>query len=220
MPIARVLLGVVCAAGLLLVGCSDSAKNRRIDISKVFAVRSSFGPQFNVVTSGPTGIDPRLLAPPKFAGDMTFDPADCAKYAAGQTLPPGLTGKMAELSAEGDNNRFVVIAVETSQPVPYEAVSDHCKHIAFTGRSVKGVIDVIGAPRIDAARTLGTHRVLGATVAGQARSSELYNYTAYLGNHLVLVAAIPVLIANQPAAPVNVDRARRLLTDSVAAVRG
>jgi hypothetical protein len=63
--------------------------------------------------------------------------------------------------------------------------------------------------------------VLDTTVADRTRSTESYNYTAYLGNnHLVLVAANPVLVPNQPRALVNLDRARRLLTDSVAAVRG
>jgi len=194
--------------------------NRHIDINKIFAVKSTFGPQYRVVTSGPAAIDPRLLTAPKLPPDMTFDPADCSKYASGQTLPPGLTGKMASVSAEGDNNRFLTVAVETSAQVPFEAVSDNCKHIAFTGRSVKGVIDVIDAPHIPAAQTLGTHRVLEATLGGQNHSGELYNYTAYLGNCLVLVAANPLMAPNRPPVPVNLRQARRLLTDSVSAIRG
>ena len=101
------------------------------------------------------------------------------------------------------------------------AVSDHCKHITFSGGGLKGEIYAINAPHIDGAKTLGTYSVLEATVADRTRFTESYNYTAYLGNHhLVLVAANPVLVPNQSPPPVNVDRARRLLTDSVAAVRG
>ena len=223
MLIVRKLIGVVCAATLLLaLGCStDSMLNRHIDTSKIFSVKSTFSPDFKVVTTGPTGIDPRLLAPQKLPPDITLDPPDCAKYALSQPLRPGLKGNMASLSAQGENNRLLAVAVETAQPVAYEAVSDHCKHIALTGRSLKGEIYAIDAPHIDGAKTLGTYSVLEATVADRTRSTESYHYTAYLGNHhLVLVAANPVLVPNQSPPPVNLDRARRLLTDSVAAVRG
>lgn len=223
MSIAKTLSGVVCAATLLFaLGCStDSMQNRHIVISKIFSVKSTFSPDFKVVTTGPTGIDPRLLASQKLPPGITLDPPDCAKYALSQPLRPGLKGNMASLAAQGENNRLLAVAVETAQPVAYEAVSDHCKHIAFTGRSLKGEIYSIDAPHISGAKTLGTYSVLDTTVADRTRSTESYNYTAYLGNnHLVLVAANPVLVPNQPRALVNVDRARRLLTDSVAAVRG
>ncbi len=128
---------------------------------------------------------------------------------------------MASLAAQGENNRLLAVAVETAQPVAYEAVSDHCKHIAFTGRSLKGEIYAIDAPHIDGAKTLGTYSVLETTVADRTRSTESYTYTAYLGNHhLVIVAANPVLVPNHSPPPVDADRARRLLTDSVAGVRG
>ncbi len=127
---------------------------------------------------------------------------------------------MATVSAEGNNNRYVAVAVETSQEVPYEPISDKCKHIAFTSQTVTGFVDVIDAPQIAAAQTLAIHRVLDATIGGQHRSGELYNYTAYLGRYLVLVAANPLVVPDRPPVSVNLDKARRLLTDSVAAVRG
>jgi Domain of unknown function (DUF5642) len=223
MSIAKTLCGVVCAATLLFpLGCStDSMQNRHIVIDKIFSVKSSFSPDFKVVNTGPTGIDPLLLTPQKLPPGITLDPPDCAKYALSQPLRPGLKGNMASLAALGENNRLVAVAVETVQPVAYEASSDHCRHIALTGRSIKGEIYAIDAPHINGAKTLGTYRVMDTTVAGRPSSTESYNYTAYLGNnHLVLVEASPVLVPNQPRASVNVDRARRLLTDSVAAVRG
>jgi hypothetical protein len=224
MPMRRVLLAIVCGLGLLAsAGCSSdsSAQNQHIDIAKVFSVKSTFGPQFKVITTGPTGIDPRLLTAQKLPDGITFDPPDCAKYAAGQTLPPGLEGNMAAVSAEGEGNRFIALAVETSQQVPFDAsMTDKCKRVTFSGGSLHGVVDVIDAPHIDGGHTIGTHRVLEATLGDQTRSGELYNYVAYLDNYLVLVAANPLLIPNQPVAPVNVDRACALLSDAVAAVRG
>src|SRR3954471_10490393 len=102
----------LCAvsAVALMVGCSsaDSA-NDHVAIKKVFDLSSAFGPGFNVSTTGPTGIDPQLLAPPKLPPGLTFDPADCAQYSAGSTLPQGLKGNMAAITAEGKGNRFIVI---------------------------------------------------------------------------------------------------------------
>jgi len=48
----------------------------------------------------------------------------------------------------------------------------------------------------------------------------LYNYTAYLGNGVVLVAASPLAMPNGSPVAVDVVKARQLLSDSVAAVRG
>jgi hypothetical protein len=222
MSIARTLTGVACATMLFALGCStDSMQNRHIVISKIFSVKSSFGPDFKVVTTGPTGIDPRLLTLQKLPSGIKVDPPDCAKYAMSQPLRPGLRGNMAALATQGENNRLLAVAVETAQPVAVEAVSDHCKHIAFTGHGLRGEIYAIDAPHIDGAKTQGTYTALDTTVANGTRSTESYNYTAYLGdNHLVLVAANPIVLPNQPRALVNVDRARRLLTDSVAAIRG
>ena len=140
-----------------------------------------------------------------------------------QVLRPDVSGSMASLAAQSKNNRFtaVAVAVESSKSVAYEAVSDHCKHITFTGRSLKGEIYAIDAPHIKGAKTLGTYSVLDTTVADRTSSTESYNYTAILGtNHLVLVGGNPVVVPNQSTALVNADRARQLLTDAVAAVRG
>jgi hypothetical protein len=128
---------------------------------------------------------------------------------------------MTSLAAQGESNHLLAVAVETAQPVAYEAVSDHCKHITLTSPGLKGAIYAIDAPQIKGAKTLGTYSVLDTTVADRTRSTESYNYTAYLGDyHLVLVAANPIAVPNQAPASVNVDRARRLLTDAIAAVRG
>ena len=210
---------VLMCAGLLAActHATDPKPAQSIDIKKVFAVKADFGPQFRVITAGPSGIDPKLLAPQKLPDGVAFQPADCAKYAAGQTLPPGLKGNMAAVSAEGDGNRFIAIAVEASDRVPFDTeVADKCKHVAFGGGPVRGVVEVVEAPHIDGVQTLGTHRALKTTVG----AGELYNYVAYLDNYLVVVTANPLVVPGQPVVPVNTQRARDLLTTAVAAVRG
>lgn len=189
-------------------------------IGNVKTVASTFGPHFQITSVGPAGIDPRLLAPQKLPEGMTFDPADCAGYSTAQALPPGLKGNMAAVTAEGEGNRFIAIAIETSVPVPFDAkVADNCKHVTFAGGNVRGVVDVVEAPQIDGAQTIGTHRLLQTTVNGAPKVGELYNYLAYLNNNLVLVTANPLVVPGRPLVPVNTQRARDLLTAAVAAIK-
>ena len=161
-----------------------------------------------------TAIDPKVLSPIQFQEGLTWDPADCAKYA--WTLPAGLKGNLASVSAEGEGNRFIAMAIETSEPVRMDpAVVDKCRHVSFSGAGVRGVVDVVDAPQIDGVQTLGKHRQLQTAVG----SGELYTYVAYLGDYLVVVTANPLPAPNQPVPQVNVQRAQKLLTDAVAAVR-
>ena len=178
-------------------------------------MKSSFGQDFKVQTIGKTAVDPKLLSPIQFQQGLTWDPADCAKYA--WTLPAGLKGNIASVSAEGQGNRFIAMAIETSEPVRSDpAVLDKCRHVSFNGPDMRGVVDVVDAPHIDGVDTVGKHRQLQTAVG----TGELYTYVAYLGNYLVVVTANPIPAPNQPVPPVNVQRAQKLLTDSVAAVRG
>jgi hypothetical protein len=215
MPNHKALLAVACAGWLAACG-GVASPAQSVDIGKVLSVNSTFGPDFHVSTAGPSGIDPKMLGPQKLPDGVTFDPGDCTKYANGQTLPSGLKGNMAAVSAEGQGNRFIAIAVETSQRVPFEsALADKCKHVTFAGANMRGVVDVVESPHIEGAQTLGTHRQLQTAVG----AGELYNYVAYLDNYLVVVTANPLVVPNQPVAPVNTQRARDLLTTAVAAVR-
>ncbi|MDT5012333.1 MAG: hypothetical protein QOH57_3950 [Mycobacterium sp.] len=178
-------------------------------------MKSTFGPPYQVNTIGKTAIDPKLLAPIQFQQDLVWDPADCAKYA--WTLPANLKGNIATLTAEGGGNRLIAMAVETSEPVRLDpAVVEKCKHVTFSGKDMHGVVDVVDAPHIDGAQTLGKHRQLQTATA----SGELYTYVAYLGDYLVVVTANPLPVPNQAVPSVNVQRAQQLLIDAVAAVRG
>lgn len=217
MPVSKVLIGVMCT---LLVACGQSHFVKKLNIANVFAVGSTFGPDFHVRTTGPTRIDPKQLAQQPLPGGVTFDPPECREYASGHTLPPALTGNMAVISAEGESNRFMAIAIEASEAVSLDpAITQKCRHVTFSGENVSGTADVVDSPKIGGAQTLGTHRTLETTMATVVRSAEIYDYVAYLGNYLVMVTASPQMVRNQPPALVNVERAKRLLTDAVAAIR-
>lgn len=128
---------------------------------------------------------------------------------------------MASITAEGDGNRFIAIAVETSEPIPLDIPADNCKRVTFNGPNAGGVVENIESPQIDGAQTLGNHRTLQARFAGQElHRGEVFSYVASFDNFAVIVTANPLVLPDQPVAPVDTERARNLLVDAVSAVRG
>ncbi|GLP73978.1 hypothetical protein TUM20983_10880 [Mycobacterium antarcticum] len=210
------------AVAVVLAACSGNspADDAKGDIAKVLDVTSTFGPDFTVSTVAPTGIDPRLLAQQPLPPGAVFDPPDCAKVATGLTVPPGLKGNMAATTAEGEGNRFIAIALETSEALQVVDPGEACKKVAFAGGGVRGLVEVVEAPAIDGVRTLGTHRVVQTLVDGKPATGELYNYLASFSTFRVSVTANPLVVPGKPVVPVDTQRARDLLSAAVAAVRG
>ena len=212
------VVAVLCAG--LLVACSSGGSSQaRADIAKVTTLKSSFGPEFTVSETAKTGIDPQLLTGQKLPDGLTFDPPACAKFAAGQLVPTGTEGNMAAVSAQGEGNRFIVIAVETNSPIPVTEPGPDCQKVTFTGSGMRGLVEIVDTPKIDGTQTLGVHRVLQATVNNQARTGETYNYSAHFGVYQVIVSANPLVVPDKPVVPVNTGRARDLLVAGVNAVR-
>lgn len=214
----RAVLAIGCVG--LLAGCSSSPGEVSADISKVTDVKSSFGPEFQVKDIARTGLDPKLLAGTTLPPGLTFEPADCSKFAVSNQLPQGMQGNMAAVAAEGNGNRFITIALETSEPVSFTEPGRSCRRIGFAGERMRGLVETVEAPRIDGVRTAGVHRIVEAVAGGKARIGELYNYSAYFGPYQVLVTANPLVAPDQPVIPVDTARARDLLVAAVAAVRG
>jgi hypothetical protein len=215
-------MAAAIATACLLAACSSAGSSETAttaDITKISQVKSSFGQDFKVMDIPKTGIDPKALSSHKLPAGLKFDPADCAKFVAGQDMPPGVQGNMAAESAEGKGNRFIAIALQTSQPMPFNDPGQNCKKVGFEGGPVRGVIEVVDAPEIDGTRTLGVHRVIQATIGSNSRSGELYNYSAHFGDYQVIVTANPLVVPNKPVTPVDTNRAHDLLVKSVAAVR-
>jgi hypothetical protein len=212
-----VAIGSACLLAACSHGSSDNAPSA--DITKISQVDSSFGPGYKVKDVPKTGIDPKVLSTHKLPPGLTFDPPDCSSFVVGEDMPPGLQGNMAAVAAEGAGNRFIAMAVQTSEPVPFNDPGRNCKKVAFQGGQMRGLIEVVDAPHIDGTRTLGVHRVLQTVVNGKPRSGELYNYSAHFGDYQVIITANPLLRPDKPVTPVDTNRARDLLVKSVAAVR-
>jgi uncharacterized protein DUF5642 len=210
----------VIAAVCVLAGCSsNTTAATTADIAKVAQVKSNFGPEFKVTDIAERAIDPKLLSARKLPDGLKFDPPNCAKLASGPDMPPDVQGNMAAVSAEGSGDRYVVIAVETSKPLPVNDPGKDCDKVAFSGGQVRGGLEVIDAPHIEGTHTFGVHRVLQAVLVGGTRTGELYDYSAQFGDYQVIVIANPLVVADQPVAKVDTQRARDLLVKAVAAIR-
>ena len=214
-------LGLAVASVCVLAGCSSGGNPAATtaDIGKVVTLKSSFGPEFKVEDIAERAIDPRFFASRKLPDGLTFDPPNCAKVAAGPDMPPGVQGNMAAVSAEGGGNRFVVIAIETSQALPLAAPGKDCSKVTFAGPQMRGGNEVVDAPKIDGTQTLGIREVRQLLVGGSARAGELYDYFAQFGDYQVIVTANPLVNPGQPVAPVDTQRARDLLVKAVGAIR-
>jgi hypothetical protein len=215
---AALAIGCVCWS-TACTSAAHPATPPTVDIGKVADVRASFGPEFHVTNVAPTGIDPKLLTAQKLPAGLQFDPADCAKFATTQGVPPGTQGNMAAVVAEGDGNRFIAIAVQTSKPVPVSDPGAGCQKVGFGGGPVHGLLEVVDAPQIAGTRTLGVHRVVETVIGGEPSGGEIYDYSAHFGDYQVIVTANSLLVPGKPVGPVNTARAQQLLSTAVAAVR-
>lgn len=215
--IRAVLVAPLCAA--LLAGCTIDT-DPSADITRIDQVRGAFGPEFTVKSVPETGIDPnRLRQEQKLPDGVVFDPADCAKLAGGQPVPDDLQGNMAAVSAEGQGNRFIVIAMETNEPMPMVDPGPECQKVSFAGPQARGTVSVIEAPQLDGVQTRAVHRVLQTTAGGKPQTGQIYSYLAHFGNYQVVVTANPLVLPGKPPMPVDTKRAAELLTAGVAAIR-
>jgi Domain of unknown function (DUF5642) len=230
--VVSAVTGVAAVAGACaLAGCSpgghasgasgvSGASPPKADITKVADVKSSFGPDFKLTDIARRPVDEAFFSDRKLPAGLTFDPPECGKVVLAPPAPEGVEGSMTGVSADGDGNRFVVVAVHATPAVPLNDPGHHCAVVTFTAPHVKGSIETVDAPEIQGAQTLGVHRVVQALNDDAKHTTELYRYSAQFGDYNVFVVATPLADADQPAAQVDTDRARDLLAKAVAAVRG
>lgn len=219
MMMRAVVVAVLCAGVVVGCGAQSSDRGQTADLSKIADIKASFGPQFRLTEIAPTGIDPKVLAGQKLPDGIVFQPASCGTFATGQLVPTGTEGNMSAVSAEGEGNRFVVIALETNEPVPVVEPGPDCQKVSFVGGPLRGTVDAVEVPRIDGTKTIGVHRVVQTVIDGKPRTGEVFNYSAHFGNYQVIVSANPLVLPDKPVVPVNTQRARDLLIAGVNAIR-
>ncbi|MGV0990681.1 MAG: DUF5642 family protein [Mycobacterium sp.] len=219
MKIRAVVVGALCAGAVVGCGAHPAERATTADLSKIATLKASFGPNFHVTEIAPSGIDPKVLAGQKLPDGIVFEPASCGKFATGQLVPTGTAGNMAAVSAEGEGNRFIIIALQTNEAVPVVEPGPDCHKVSFAGGPLHGTVEAVEVPKIDGTQTIGVHRVVQTVIDGKSRTGEVYNYSAHFGDYQVIVSANPLVLPDKPVAPVNIQRARDLLIAGVNAIR-
>ncbi|EHI14437.1 DUF5642 family protein [Mycolicibacterium thermoresistibile] len=216
------LVVALVLTGLTACSTDDAEQDApQADITRIHTLGEGFGPEFKVTEVPKAGIDPRLFESQPIPPGLTFDPPECDQFGSNRLLEPGLQGNMAAITAEGEGNRFIAIALETSEPISLNKPADNCKRVTFDGPNAGGVVENVESPQIDGAETVGTHRTLETRFAGQQPNrGEVFSYVASFDNYAVIVTANPLVLPDQPVEPVDTERARNLLVDAVDAVRG
>ncbi len=220
----RAALVIVCAGALAACSSAESAEPdlSHADIANIKTVRSDLPAPFKVTDIAPTAIDPRILEPQKLPPEIKFDPADCGQFANQQVLPAGVKGNMAALTAEGEGNRFIVIAVETSetgagQPTPRRTA----RRSASPGRRCAASSRSSRRRRSTALQTLGVspRPADRRSTASRAPASSTTTSRSF-GSLLVIVTANPLVRARQAGgAGRHPARPRPAQSPGVAAVR-
>ena len=109
-------------------------------------VKSSFGPQFKVTERRPDRDRPATAWPAETAARDEVR-SRRLRFASRAGHAGGVKGNMAATTAEGEGNRFIAIAVETSEAVPSTIPPTDCKKVGFTGGGMRGLVEVVEAPR-------------------------------------------------------------------------
>jgi hypothetical protein len=218
-------LSAAAAAFLLLAGCahpgepppapSVNASVRHVDPGNIRRVRRELPPGYEV-------------AP---LADMTAPPSIWGLGAAGVATPPrcaaladpaGGQGQRAQGisgSGEGGTVYAVVVAAPTGPVALDHALVAQCRQWRMTGRRARAHVQLVDAPHIDVAETVGmTVEIVTSVEGGNEIASQASTFIAYLGDYY----AFTTLISDpgSPHAALTPQFAADLLMKTVSAVRG
>ncbi len=215
----RVVPGLAGAIALAvaLVGCSSHGGATKADITKITAVKSAFSSAYVVDDIAKRDADSKAFGANGLPRGLNFDPPNCARLVIGPEIPEGLHGTTVGVSAQGNGNQFVVMAVQTSPALPWNDPGHHCNKVTFAGPHEQGSMETVETPDIPDTERLGVRRV--TTVRGSDHRNESYHYVAQFGDYEVTVIASPMMVPGQPPAPIDTQLARDLLAKGVAAIR-
>ncbi len=155
-----------------------------------------------------------------FRSGWTAQPPPCAAL-----VHPVDGGVGQGLSASGDGGLLYVVAASAAPaaaagPVPLDPVllADCAQWTMAYGRS-SATVDLIEAPRIDGADTVGMSSMIRTVVeSGTETDSQAQTFTAYLGGYFVFVTLIVDPGSAHP--PLPASYAADLLVKTVTALRG
>ena len=140
-------------------------------------------------------------APQTLPPGVTFDPptARSSRRARRCRRAQGQHGRRRPRRATG--NRFIAIAVETSEAVPiHRSRATTARRSRSPGPGCAVSSRSVEAPAIDGAQHAGhPPRSCRRPSTASPRSGELYNYVASFGTFLVIVTANPLVLPDSPS---------------------
>ena len=113
-----------------------------------------------------------------------------------------------------------VVTGSPTSPVTFDpAVLAECGHWTVTSGNTTGTVNLIDAPAIEGATTVGMDALARTVVEGGTETtSAVYTFSAYLGDYLAFVTV--VADPGSPNPPLGQEFAADLLVKTVSALRG
>ncbi len=218
-------LSAAPAALLLLAGCAHpgeppappavNAPARHVDPGNIRRVRRELPPGYEAAPVADVTAPPDIWG---LGGAGVAIPPRCAALAD----PAGGHGRRAQGisgSGEGGTVYAVVVAAPTGPVALDHSLVAQCRQWRMTGRRASAHIQLVDAPHIDAAETLGMSvEIVTSVEGGNEIASQASTFTAYLGDYY----AFTTLISDpgSPHAALTPEFAADLLVKTVSAVRG
>jgi hypothetical protein len=218
-------LSATAAALLLLAGCAHprepppapavTPSARHVDPGNVRRVRRELPPSYEVAPLADVTAPPGIWG---LGGAEAATPPRCAALAD----PAGGHGQRAQGvsgSGAGGTVYAVVVAAPTGPVALDQSLVAQCRQWRMTGRRTSARIQLVDAPHIDAAETLGmTVEIMTSVEGGNEITSRASTFTAYLGDYYAFTTVISD--PGSPHAALTQEFAADLLVKTVSAVRG
>ena len=152
-----------------------------------------------------------------FRPGWVTEPPQCgvlAGPAADEATTKGWSG-----SGPGGIVHAVVVGSPTAPVTLDPAVLGECGQWSVVSGNTTGTVNLVDAPAIDGATTVGMDTVAKTVVEGGTETtSTAYTFGAYLGDYLAFVTV--VMEPGSPNPPLGQDFAADLLVKTVSALRG
>jgi Domain of unknown function (DUF5642) len=192
-------------------GKPSASRDGHIVPSNIRRLRPEFPPGYEV-TDVPEARSP--LGYWGFGNRWTADPAQCAALAdpvAGDAPAQGLAGS-------GRGGIVYAVVATAASPLDRGLVAQ-CTRWSITGGRASATVDLVPAPEIGGAPTVGMSTAVRTVVEGGTETdAQIQTLSAYLGEYVAFV-----VVVTDPGAPQNQlppDFGAELLAKVVAALRG
>ena len=171
-----------------------------------------------VTACGHPGTSPGTSSTEASRAESRVDPAKITGVLAGPASDGGTTRGWSG-SGPGGIVHAVVIGSPTA-PVTFDpAVLADCGQWTVISGNTSGIVNLIEAPDIDGADTVGMSTVATTVVEGGSEiTSTASTFSAYLGDYLAFVTV--VTDPGSPNPPLGQEFAAELLVKTVSALRG